>query len=447
MLPLSAQVPLGAPASESSSEAAPEEEAIPHAPVMVNGRKVFDLSGATSGEAKRRAAIVNRRLELLVSREEKVEPFQPSDVVIREGYPLITLGDEPILTITNADVEDTLIPTQELAQIWGKQLSDNVAAARIARSGPFRNAAIVLLTSTYDLFNSVASWLPRLLGVLLLALCFWPLAKLARWLAKKATNSPRVDPNITQLAIAVAFYGMWALGLLAMLSAMGIDSTGIAAAVGASGFILGFAFQDVLSHFFAGMLLLMGRQFYIGGQIKVGEHEGIVERIDLRALYLRTFDNLHVTIPNGQVFNSSVVVNTSNLWRRREFTIGIGYEADARRAMELALAAIRSVDGVLDEPEPRVLVSELGASSVNLRMFFYTNTGRPNIEWLTSLSECILRVKEAFDGEGINIPFSTHTIDIRHIGELGNVLKPVLENVTDEVDNNTHQDELTLQKS
>lgn len=78
----------------------------------------------------------------------------------------------------------------------------------------------------------------------------------------------------------------------------------------------------MLSHFFAGMLLLLSRQFYIGGRIKVGEHEGFVEGIDLRALYLRTYDNRQVTIPNGQVFNSAVIVNTSNPWRRREFHIG-----------------------------------------------------------------------------------------------------------------------------
>ena len=67
-------------------------------------------------------------------------------------------------------------------------------------------------------------------------------------------------------------------------------------------------------------MLLAGRQFSIGGQIVVGEFEGTVESIDLRALRLRTFDNRIVTIPNGEVFNSAVVTNTYNLYRRREFT-------------------------------------------------------------------------------------------------------------------------------
>ena len=169
-------------------------------------------------------------------------------------------------------------------------------------------------------------------------------------MTRKATNNEHFDSNLAQLAIAVAFYGTWSLGFLAILSALGIDGASIAAAVGVSGFVLGFAFKDVLSHFFAGLMLLAGRQFAIGGQIVVGEFEGTVESIDLRALRLRTFDNRIVTIPNGEVFNSSVITNTYNLYRRREFTIGIDYEADERQALELAEKAVKSVDGVLEEP-------------------------------------------------------------------------------------------------
>lgn len=380
------------PAAETGTE---------RAPVVVSGRTLFELSSTPNQKAAQRAEIVNRRLERLIEGDEPLERFSPKDIITSGGQPLITLGGEPILTITEQDVADTLTPANELALLWGKKLSREVRAARIANSNPLSNAAILLLRSFYDLAKSIIAWLPRLLGVLLLALCFWPLARLARTLARKAAKRSHADPNLTQLALAIAFYGMWGLGLLAMLSAVGINSAGIAAAVGASGFVLAFAFQDVLSHFFAGMLLLMSRQFYIGSQIVVGEYEGIVERIDLRALYLRTVDNRQITIPNGQVFNSAVVVNTSNLWRRREFEVGIGYDADARQAMRLAREALARVEGVLAEPAPEVVVSQLDPSAVKLRLFFYTGTSNTN--WLSTLSECILHVKEAFDEAGIGL--------------------------------------------
>ena len=412
------------PAATATATAEAPSTGIARAPIEIGGRSLFDISGTTRAEVERRAATVNRRLERLIERPEKVAELVPRDITIEDGQPLIQLGGEPILTVTPDDVADNLIPAPELAQTWGKQLYDAVHSARIARSSPLNNALVVLVTATRDLITSVLNWLPRLLGVLLLALIVWPLSLLTRWLARKATRTPRIDPNLTQLIIAIAFYGTWTLGILAMLSAVGINGAGLAAAVGASGFILAFAFQDVLSHFFAGMLLLMSRQFYIGGRIKVGEHEGFVEGIDLRALYLRTYDNRQVTIPNGQVFNSAVIVNTSNPWRRRDFLIGIGYESDARQAMQLAIEAMKTVDGVLDEPPPQVFVDELGASSVNLRMYFFTAAS--NIHWLAATSECILRTKETFDQNGINIPYSTHTIDVRHVGELGELLTPLL---------------------
>lgn len=400
----------------------PTEVPTGRAAVVVAGRTLFQLAGETQADAIRRAETVNRRLQLLIEREEAVEKFEPTDVITQGGEPLVMVGSEPIVTVTSADVADNLVPAKQLAVMWGGQLSLAVRAERFARTSALSNAFLVLIRSAHDLLTSLVAWLPRLIGVGALILLFWPLAHFARWLATKATQSTHVDANITQLIIALAFYGVWAIGFLAMLSALGFSGAGLAAAVGASGLIIGFAFQDVLSHFFAGLLILVSRQFYIGGQIRVGEHEGIVERIDLRALYLRTADNRQITIPNGQVFNSAVVVNTSNPYRRREFTIGIDYQADTRHALNVAVEAIRSVEGVLAEPAPQALVSQLNSSSVDLRIFFYTHTTNGN--WLESLSECILRVKEAFKHENIDIPFSTHTIDVRHVGDLAEMLQP-----------------------
>ena len=417
----------------TDAPAATEAVGIPRAPVTINNRDLFTLSGASEDEALRRAETVQKRVQRLIEREDEVDRFSPSDVITEDGQPLITLGGEPVLTVTAADVAQTLIPPQELALTWGSQLSRVVRAGRIARTNPLSNALVVIVTSAYDLVRGIAGWIPRLIGAILLALLFWPLAKAARWLTSKTTRNTHFDPNLAQLAVAVAFYGTWSLGFLAILSALGIDGASIAAAVGVSGFVLGFAFKDVLSHFFAGLMLLAGRQFSIGGQIVVGEFEGTVESIDLRALRLRTFDNRIVTIPNGEVFNSAVITNTYNLYRRREFTIGIDYEADERQALELAVKAIKSVDGVLEEPAPQVLVSQLGASSIDLRMLFYTsstNTDAPAVK-----SECIMRTKAAFTEAGINIPFSTHTVDVRHIGDLAEAWKPVLHEVEDAMKN------------
>jgi small-conductance mechanosensitive channel len=414
-------------AATTSAPAAQSEATLPVASVQLNGRLLFDVIGSDEADALHRADRINRRLQLLVEREAEVERFQPTDVVKTSAGLTIMLGGAEITTVTQADVENELTPAPELAQRWGTKMSRAVRTARVARSGTLSNIGVLTATALFDLVRSVSVWLPRLLGALVLGVLFWILARLMRWLTMRATYSKRLDPNLRQLAVAVAFYGTWTLGIIGILSTLGINSTSIATTVGISGFILGFAFKDVLSHFLAGMMLLVGRQFSIGGQIVVGEFEGTVESIDLRALHLRTYDNRLVTIPNGDVFNSAVIANSRNLYRRREFTVGIGYEDDARRAIELALETVRGVDGVLDTPPPEVVAVGLGASSIDLRILFHTSTLRTDS--LAIVSECILRVKERFDAEGITIPFTTHTIDVRHASEVVQALQPLTQSL------------------
>jgi small-conductance mechanosensitive channel len=111
-----------------------------------------------------------------------------------------------------------------------------------------------------------------------------------------------------------------------------------------------------------------------------------------------------------------VIANSRNLYRRREFTIGISYAADARHAIELAMRTIRGVEGVLSEPPPQAVVVGLSATSVDLRILFYTST--LSTDALAVLSECILRVKEKFDAEHISIPFTSQTVNVHHSGAL-----------------------------
>ena len=378
------------------------------APIQVGGRQLFSVTGADESEALRRADLINGRLQRLIERPEKVGRWTPDDLQTRNGAPTIILGDEEILSITPADAAANGKAVSQLASDWGYALSSAVRTSRVVHEGPLSGIAITVASSITELGLSIAAWLPRLLGALLLAILFWFFARLMRAITRRLTRSPEIDPNVRQLTLALAFYGAWALGLLAILSALGVNSSSIAATVGVSGFVLGFAFKDVLSHFFAGLMLLSSRQLTIGGQIVIKEFEGTVESIDLRATKLRLSDGRLVTIPNNDVFNSAVISNTANATRRHEFSIAIGLNDDARAAIELALRTIKSVEGVLVEPAPNVVAADLsapaspGVSRVELKIFFYVASD--NASYADILSECILRVKDEFEKAGITMP-------------------------------------------
>jgi len=387
-----------------------------YAPVKVEGRKLFEVMGASGLSAAERAGKINRRLNNLIARTDPVRPFNRQDIVTRGNTTTITLGGDAVLTVTDADAEDTLSTREELALLWGAKMATAIADARAAHSNPLKGAGILIRNSFTDLIRSTLQWLPRLAGALVLCVVFWLLARVNRWAVKWVVSHTHFDANLRQLLRAVAFYGTWLVGLLAILSTLGLESGSIATTLGISGFVLGFAFKDILSHFFAGIMLLLGRQFHIGDQIVVKDNEGTVERIELRALYLRTYDNRLVIIPNGDVFTSTVTSNTASPHRRREFVVGIGYDDDIQKAQAVALQTVRGVEGVAQEPAPDVLVDELAASTVNLKIRFYTNSQRA--DYLRVGSECMRQVKEAFEHAKISMPTDIQTVVIQNLETL-----------------------------
>ena len=389
-----------------------------YASVKVDGRKVFDVSGGLGLTAAERAVPINHRIEHLIERTNDIPPFSAKDLMRRDGVTLVTLGGEPILTVTEDDAKEELTNRDELALNWGEKLSDAVSVARSARANPFKGVGLLIRDSAEDMVLSGVKWLPRLVGAVLVWTLFWFLARIVRMVTKRATQAERLDSNVRQLIRSMSFYGTWLVGGIIILSTLGLDSSSIATGVGISGFAIGFAFKDILSHLFAGLMLLTGRQFHIGDQIVVKEYEGTVERIELRALYLRTYDNRLVIIPNGDVFTSTVTSNTASSVRRREIVIGISYQDDLVKARQVALDTVKKIAGVAEEPEPDVLLDELTASSVRLRIRFYTNSQRA--DYLNVGSECMAKLKDAFGEAGISLPTGAQTIVIGNL----DVLKP-----------------------
>ncbi len=387
-----------------------------YAPVKVEGRTLFDVMGVRGLSAAERADKVNRRLSSLTARLGPLPPFSRANLTVTGTESTITLDGDSILAVTDGDAQDSLTTREALAIQWGQKMTEAVRDARSVRSNPLTGSGILIRNSFSDLLVSLLKWLPRLGGAILLTLIFWLVARFNRWAVKSIIERTHFDGNIRHLVRAMVYYGTWIIGLLAIMSTLGLEGGSIATTLGISGFVLGFAFKDILSHFFAGFMLLMGRQFHIGDQIIVKEFEGTVERIELRALYLRTYDNRLVIIPNGDVFTSVVTSNTASPVRRREFVLGIGYDDNIKQAQDTALQTIRGVEGVAEEPAPDVLVDELVASTVNLKLRFYTNSQRA--DYLRVGSECMLRVKEAFDREHISMPTNIQTLVIQNPNEV-----------------------------
>ncbi len=172
---------------------------------------------------------------------------------------------------------------------------------------------------------------------------------------------------------------------------------------------IGFAFRDILQNFLAGILLLITQPFRIGDQIVAKGYEGTVEEIQTRATYIRTYDGRRVVIPNADLFTDTVVVNTAFAHRRLEYDIGIGYGDDVEQARALILQTVRSIDGVLSDPAPDVLLMDLAGSSVNLRARWWIAPPQ-RADALDARDHVLSAIKSALTAAGIDLPFPTQQV-------------------------------------
>ncbi len=178
--------------------------------------------------------------------------------------------------------------------------------------------------------------------------------------------------------------------------------------LGIGGIAIGFAFKDIFQNLLAGILLLLRHPFRVGDEITTGEFTGTVEAIETRATFIRTYDGRRIIIPNGDVYTKPVTVISAYDMLRSEYDVGIGYGDDLGRAKEVALEAIRGVDGVLSDPPPDVLVWELGESAKNIRLRWWTKPLRGDV--LRIRDQVLKAVAEAISGAGMDLPFPTQVV-------------------------------------
>jgi small-conductance mechanosensitive channel len=172
---------------------------------------------------------------------------------------------------------------------------------------------------------------------------------------------------------------------------------------------IGFAMQDVLKNFVAGVFIFVEKPFKIGDWIEWDGNSGVVEDISLRITRLRTFDNELLTVPNGQLTDSVVKNPVDANKLRLKFVFGIGYDDDVEAATDIIIEEARAHDGIMNDPEPSVRLTELGDSSVGLQSrIWIANPSRA--DFVKTRGEYVRQVKARFDEEGIDIPYPHRTL-------------------------------------
>ena len=189
-----------------------------------------------------------------------------------------------------------------------------------------------------------------------------------------------------------------------IMGLFGIATTSAVAVLGSAGVAVGLALQGSLSNFAGGVLILLLKPFKVGDYIIEHSHnnEGTVTEISIFYTKLLTVDNKLIVIPNGTLSNSSLTNVTNKDRRRVDLVVGIAYEADAGRAIELLTELIHSRKPLVNPEKALVYIKELGESSVVVGLHYWVKTA----DYWDEAWSINRAIKETLDANGIAIPFN-----------------------------------------
>jgi small conductance mechanosensitive channel len=252
----------------------------------------------------------------------------------------------------------------------------------------------------------------RALLVILILFVFFHFARLVQLGVEKAlsANTVRISHLLKRMIVSMTKNLIMFVGILFALSQLGISLGPLLAGLGIAGFIIGFALQDTLANFASGMMILLYRPFDVGDFVEAGNVTGRVDRMSLVNTTFKTLDNQVIVVPNNLIWQHVITNVTAQKTRRVDLTFSISYSDDIDKAKALLLDVVTQHEACLENPEPKIRVSALGDSSVDLLCRPWVRT-EDYWETYWDLTEI---VKKRFDEEGISIPFpqrDVHVID------------------------------------
>jgi small-conductance mechanosensitive channel len=347
------------------------------ATVRLDGRSLFRVGAGQDTGAAVRARRIEARLAGLLQDAATIRPAEVRPHP--EGLGVVVAG-VPVAVVLPADAEAAGLAPGTLATRWAEAVDaalSQAATRRLSAGARFlTEIEVSIIGAAARLGESAIFVVPRALAAVLVVATFWAIARLLRFGLRALFSRIVEDVTVESLVKQVVYYAVIGLGLVIAADAFGFSPETVVTGLGLTGLALGFALRDILSNFVSGILLLWLRPFKIGDQVQVGDAEGTVERIELRATLIRAYDGRVVLVPNAEVFTSRIVNNTADPVRRGSVSVPLGYGEDLRQAAAVLEAAARSAEGVLADQPVAVRVAELGAAEMVLDVTFWADSRR-----------------------------------------------------------------------
>jgi small conductance mechanosensitive channel len=256
----------------------------------------------------------------------------------------------------------------------------------------------------------VANYKP-VLAALIILVVGRVVAGWARKLTRKGLERGEVDATLVPFVAKLVYYGVLAVVVIAALNRLGVATTSVVAIFGAAGLAVGLALQGTLANFASGVMLLIFRPINLGDYVDVGGTAGTVMEIGIFATTLRSPDNIRITVPNSQVYGTTITNYNGYETRRVDMVMGISYDDNIQTALDTITRIVSADERVLADPLPQIAVANLGDSSVDIVV-------RP---WCAAADywnlrfDLTRRLKEGLEAAGCSIPYPQRDVHMYQV--------------------------------
>ena len=320
-----------------------------------------------------------------------VAGLEEGGVTIQGGSAVLTgVADDPAVVeraeqVVRAaadiqDVQNNITITHDVGErIRGATTRVSGRLAGFIDALPLVPVALVVLALAFTLAWLIGRW-------------DWPFRRLSR------------NPFLGSIAQRLVQLAVGILGLLLALEILNATALvgGVLGAAGVAGIAVGFAFRDLVENYIASVLLSVRQPFRPQDHVVIDGHEGLVTSMNSRSTVLTTFDGNIVRIPNALVFKTTIVSYSTDPRRRFEFEVGVGYDVDLSEALRIGVEIIASAEGVMQDPKPFGIVTQLGDSSVKISFFGWVDQSKHDFGKVRSAA--MQHIKVEFDNRNIDMP-------------------------------------------
>jgi len=257
--------------------------------------------------------------------------------------------------------------------------------------------------SIYGLINGAVERLPYILAGLLVLAFFYGAARLSKGLFWVATKHTKLDARLRILFSRLIAVFLTVLGIFTALSVIvpSFSFGNIIAGFGLTSVVIGFATKDIINNLLSGVFILWQRPFQIGDYLFLGNHQGKVEFIGVRATSLRKDDGELILIPNGEMYSSALTIRGAGALRRMNLRFSVGYDSDVPKVKQLAKKEINGLDFIVKDPPINVFVTDLNTEGVNVTVNFWINTDK--IRPREAFDTAAIRIMSTLDDEGVEL--------------------------------------------